>query len=240
MNLIQKINLFFRSLGYNIYIIFILILYGLIGFPLILLKSKKIFWFSARWADAMLFGAKFFCGIDYVIESKENMPKEPSIICSKHQSAYECLVFLSLFEGICFILKKELLKIPIFGSYLKALNMIAIDRNNGKEAIKIINSESEKRIKNDKRYVLIFPEGTRVCFDEKTNCKNGISFLHKTGISDLFPVWVDSGKFWGKNSFFKFKGTVRIKFLEKINKSEDSKQIPQILNKVFDNEQGIN
>jgi 1-acyl-sn-glycerol-3-phosphate acyltransferase len=231
---LKKFSLILRSSIFNFYIVLVLIIYGLIGAPLIIFKSKKILKFSKYWADAMLFGAKFFCGITYKIEGVENFPKEPSVIASKHQSAFECLVFLSLFPGICFILKKELLKIPIFGSYLKALEMISINRSNAKESIQIINKETKRMILEEKRFVLIFPEGTRVHHEAKSNCKPGIIFLHKANISDITPVWVNSGRFWGRNSFIKFPGEVTIRFLEKIDKNEDPKNIPNKLNELFD------
>jgi 1-acyl-sn-glycerol-3-phosphate acyltransferase len=200
------------------------------------MRSKKIFRFSKAWADAMIFGAKFFCNITYKIEGTSNFPKKPCIIASKHQSAYECLVFLSLFTGVCFILKKELLKIPIFGSYLKALQMISIDRSNARDSIKLINDGVKERIEKDERFVLIFPEGTRMGFDEKSDCKAGIAFLQKAKISEIVPVWVDSGKFWGKNSFLKFRGVVTIRFLEKIEKDFDHKKLTEKLNQIFDSQ----
>jgi 1-acyl-sn-glycerol-3-phosphate acyltransferase len=233
--IINNIRYFIGSSIYNIYIVLVLIIYGTIGSPLIILKSKKIFIFSKYWADAMLFGAKIFCGITYKIENKENFPKKPCIIASKHQSAYECLVFLSLFPGICFILKKELLKIPIFGSYLKALNMISINRKNAKESISTINKEAKKRIE-DERFVLIFPEGTRMNYDEKSDCKSGIVFLHKQKISKIVPVWVNSGLFWSKNSFFKKNGVISIRFLDEIEDSFDSRELINHLNNKFDSQ----
>ncbi len=228
----MKIFTFLRSTAFNLYIPLVLIVYGVIGAPLIIFKSKKILNFSKAWADAILFGAKFFCGISYKIEGE--IPKTPCIIASKHQSFYECLVFLSLFPGICFILKKELLKIPIFGQYLKALNMIAIDRSKAKESIRIINEETFKRINQENRFVLIFPEATRIHPSQKSDCKSGVAFLHKANISEIIPVCVDSGKFWGKNSFLKFPGIVTIHFFNQIDRDFNSKELPKKLNELFD------
>lgn len=226
---------FLRSSALNLYIPLVTIVYGCIGAPLIFFKSKKIFNFSKAWADAVLFGAKFFCNISYQVENNSLQPKTPCIIASKHQSFYECLIFLSLFPGVCFVLKKELLKIPIFGSYLKALKMIVIDRSKMRESIQIINKETLQRIEEEKRFVLIFPESTRMGPDEKSNCKSGVVFLHKANISNIVPAWVNSGKFWGRNSFLKFPGIVKLQFFDSIDRNADSKSLPQKINEIFDN-----
>lgn len=225
------IFLFCRSIAFNMYIVLTIILYGFFYVPFFVLGLNKKIDSGQLFAKIVLFGLRYLCGISYKIEGE--IPSYPCVIASKHQSALECLIFLEIFPRACFILKKELLRIPIFGSYLKALKMIIINRSNSTESIRQINEGAQNAIEAN-RTVIIFPEGTRVKVSDKTKCKSGIIFIAKSVIAPIVPVWLNSGKFWGKNSFIKYPGEVIIRFLDPIPKQVESRQVANYLNQLFD------
>lgn len=202
-------------------------------FPMVFINKNLLLKLSKVWADSILIATKHICGLTYEIEG--NIPKTGAIIASKHQSIFEVLIFISILPRTSFVLKQELLKIPIFGNYLKLLKMVPINRASGRESIiSIIQGAKDAVI--DNRNLVIFPEGTRISYGEKTKCKSGIAFLQKEQLTDIYPVILNSGKFWPKNSLKITPGKAKIKFLSPIDKNTSHKDIVEILDKVLDTE----
>lgn len=230
---IDKKIFFLRALLLNGYIGLNTIFFGIILFPLIFINKNLLINFSKLWADSILFATKHICGLSYKLEGE--IPTNGAIIASKHQSMFEVLVFLSILPKSSFVLKQELLKIPIFGNYLKLLKMIPINRSSGRDSINNIIQGAKTTIAEN-RHLIIFPEGTRVVYGENTKCKSGIAFLQKEQIADIYPVILDSGKFWPKNPLKIVPGIVKIKFLPVINKTIPHKEIVPLLDKILDSE----
>jgi len=188
---------------------------GLVTF--ITFNQKFISYVGCIWANIVLFCLKHVCNVQTKIAGLSNLPKAPFIIASKHQSAWETIFFLKQFIVPAFVLKKELLRIPVYGWYLPAMGMIYIDRGS-KASIKTIKDQAAKLISNN-RITIIFPEGTRIPYGEVAGYKAGIYSIHQASVeTPVRPVALNSGKIWPKKSWLIQPGTITIKFLSAMPK----------------------
>ena len=198
-----------RSIFYTLLQIIITLPYALIvlaSFPLTPLSRYRV---TSGWAHIMLFLTRVICGVRYRVLGMENIPKTPSIVLSKHQSAWETLAFQQIFPPQVWVLKKELLRIPFFGWGLAMTSPIAINRSSGKAALKQIVQQGKDRLKQG-LWIVIFPEGTRVTPGKKGKYGIGGAWLAThTGVS-VVPVAHNAGELWGKNSFIKRSGTITV------------------------------
>ncbi|MEK7850450.1 MAG: lysophospholipid acyltransferase family protein [Deltaproteobacteria bacterium] len=152
---------------------------------------------------------KAICGITYEVVGKKNIPEGPAVYLAKHQSAWETLIFPSIFPPYMWVLKRELFYIPIFGWCLKALGHIGIDREMGIKSLKQINEEGTRLLK--KGYsIIIFPEGTRVAPGQVGEFNpGGVSLALKTGVP-IVPVTHNAGLFWRRKEFAKRPGKITV------------------------------
>ena len=150
---------------------------------------------------------KHLCHIDYRVEGKENIPDEPCIIFSKHQSALETMMVQRVFPPLTFVVKRELLFLPFFGWGLKALNPIAIDRKAGRKAIFHIVNQGIDRLKKG-IWIVIFPEGTRSKPGTKIKYKLGGAILAAKSGYKVVPVAHTAGEYWPKGFFSRQTGTI--------------------------------
>lgn len=157
----------------------------------------------------MLFLLRVICGIKYRILGAEHIPKTPSIVLSKHQSAWETLAFQKIFPPQVWVLKKELLRIPFFGWGLAMTSPIAIDRSSGKAALEQVVEQGMDRLKQG-FWVVIFPEGTRIAPGKKGKYRIGGAWLATHTNVQVVPVAHNAGEFWGRNSFIKRPGTITV------------------------------
>ncbi len=188
---------------------------ALATFPLSPLARYRVI---SQWARLMMFLARRLCGIRYRVLGRENLPGCPSIVLSKHQSAWETMAFQQIFPPQVYLLKKELLKIPFFGWGLAMTSPIAIDRSAGMEALKQILAQGKDRLAKG-FWIVIFPEGTRTPPGKKGKYQAGGAWLAAhTGVP-VVPVAHNAGELWSRKAFLKYPGTVTIS----IGKPIDSK-----------------
>lgn len=209
--------------------ILFLILVSLLTIPFgILVSLAAIFPMRARYAiiAAWRTGFMFLCervlGIRYRVLGRENIPAEPAVILSKHQSAWETVGLQEIFPPLVFVLKKSLLAIPFFGWGLAAMKMISIDRKAGKDALRQVVDQGRDRLEAG-FWVVIFPEGTRVEPGHKRRYKPGGAHLAVQTGARVVPVAHDAGEIWGKNAFLKYPGTITVSIgpaIDSVGKSE--------------------
>lgn len=158
---------------------------------------------------------KYICGIKYGIDGKENLEyikkHVPVIIGCNHQSTWETFVFSLLFDELSIVIKKELLDIPIAGTYFHRLGCIPIDRSSPINAIKSLLQSGKIAVARNEN-ILIFPNGTRSSDDIHTEYKSGIFALYKNLNIPVIPVHVNSGKCWSRRSFVKLSGKIELEF----------------------------
>lgn len=162
------------------------------------------------WARSMIWWLRITCNIRHEIHGIENIPSTPSIILAKHQSAWETLAFQAIFPTQVYVLKRELLWIPIFGWGLAMSSPIAIDRSAGREALKKLVAQGKDRLAKG-LWVVIFPEGTRKAPGERGKYHIGGAWLASHTETQVVPVAHNAGKFWAKNSFIKKPGVIQVR-----------------------------
>lgn len=208
-NIFQHIFYLIRAFVFYI-VMAISILLGVAG---ILLMTP--FPFAARfgvirvWSKFMAFSCRWICGLRYELIGEANIKNPPFIIFSKHQSAWETIVFSGLFPKNCFITKKELLYIPIFGWAFGLAKHIPIDRSQGIRSLKKVTEIGKKRL-DAGISIILFPEGTRVSTGEDPKFHAGGAALVKGTGSKIVPVAHNAGQFWRRNSFIKIPGKITV------------------------------
>ncbi|MEZ5691755.1 MAG: lysophospholipid acyltransferase family protein [Rickettsiales bacterium] len=215
--------IFIKSLLFNISFFSWAIICSLLLSPLFIVSARASQLSGKPWGLVSLFFARIFCGIKYEIRGRENMKNYPVIYASKHQSAWDTIIFLILFPRVAYVLKKELLRLPLWGWYLWRMKMIAIDRSAGASSIKKLIKESKEAIE-EKRPIVIFPEGTRVKPNSVPDYQPGITAMYSSLKVPVVPVALNSGVYWGKNAFFKRSGTIIIEFLPEIPANLNKKE----------------
>jgi 1-acyl-sn-glycerol-3-phosphate acyltransferase len=168
---------------------------------------------ARRWEGGILVLLRVICGIR--LEVRGTPPQEPSLLASKHQSAFETVVFHRLVHDVAVPLKVELTRIPLFGHYLLKSGSIAVARDAGTRAMRSLMEQSRARLEAGLS-LLIFPEGTRVAPGERKPYRPGIAALYLQLGRPVVPVALHTGHVWGKGLFAKHPGTAVIEFLEPI------------------------
>ena len=216
---------------------------GLFGILILFLPSlflpQKIVLFGGKlfgyWSSLCL---KIFFSTRIVVKGKENIITNNNffIACS-HQSMFETFYLQTIFNSPIFILKKELLKIPIFGLFLKKINSISINRNKvTRENLDFIN-RIKKVMKETKRPLIIFPQGTRVTPDEKVPFKKGVGRIYKELNVQCQPIAINSGKVWPKSGELKPNKTIIVSILKPIDVGMHEKDFISLLEKEIYREQ---
>ncbi len=166
---------------------------------------------------------KIFLSTTIIIKGRENIVKnEKFFIASSHQSMFETFYLQTIFNSPIFILKNELLKIPIFGWYLKKIGSISVNRNKiTKDNLGIIEKIKSSVNRSD-RPILIFPQATRVLPNERIPFKKGIGRIYKELGIKCQPVAINSGLVWQKNNILKINKSITISILSPINPGMDS------------------
>jgi 1-acyl-sn-glycerol-3-phosphate acyltransferase len=180
---------------------------ALASFPLPRMARYRLI---SAWSRMVVWLAWLLCGIRWKIEGRKNLPDEPVVILSQHQSAWETLAFQEIFPPQVLVLKKELLWIPFFGWGLALMSPIAIDRARGTAALREMARQGRERLAQG-FWVVIFPEGTRVPPGEKRAYHQGGAWLAVNCGAKVVPVAHNAGRLWPRNAFLKRAGTVSVR-----------------------------
>jgi len=165
-------------------------------------------WLIAGWAVFVTWWLKITCGLKHELIGAENIPPEPCVFACSHSSTWETITTQTFLPALAWVLKKELLKIPVFGWGLWATRPIAIDRQDRTNALDQVVHQGIKKIAEG-RHVLIFPEGTRTGYGQIGNYKKGAAKLARAANVDIVPIAHDAGKYWSKDSWLIKPGTIR-------------------------------
>ena len=161
----------------------------------------------SSYARTMIWLLKMVCGIRHQVIGIENIPNEPCVVLCKHQSAWETLALQVILPPQVWVLKRELLWLPFFGWGLAMTSPIAIDRSDGKGAVKQLLKQGKQRLKQG-FFVVIFPEGTRIPYGQRGKYKIGGALLAASAGVPVLPMAHNAGRLWGRNSFIKHPGLI--------------------------------
>jgi len=208
--ILSKGRVFLRSFLFLFLLYSFTLVWALLCLLAFFLPYKMRFYLASCWNRGVIWLAKTICGIQYQITGYENLPDEPVILLSKHQSAWETIFLLyAMRRPVVFVLKKELLRIPFFGWTLSLLRMIPIDRSHGAKAFRHVIDKGRERLRQGV-WITIFPEGTRTGVGEKIKYKNSGTRLAIETQTKVIPVALNSGECWPRNSFIKRPGTITV------------------------------
>ncbi|OUR82657.1 1-acyl-sn-glycerol-3-phosphate acyltransferase [Cycloclasticus sp. 46_120_T64] len=172
---------------------------------------------ASSWAKLVIKALKVICRLDFQVTGAENIQGNGIIFC-KHQSAWETFALQVMFPEQCWVLKRELLWIPLFGWALALTQPIAIDRAQKTRAFRQIVKQGIDRLKTG-RWVVIFPEGTRTAPGEKRKYMIGGAMLAQKSGYPVIPVAHNAGEYWRRNAFIKYPGTIQVRIGEMIDSS---------------------
>ena len=210
--------LLLRSLLYFVGSIISLILITLCGLLFVFSSYPTRQKFLSQWAIFCIWWLKITLNITTNIIGQENLKKAPYIIISNHQSTWETLAFQTIFPAHTWVLKRELLWLPIFGWSLALLKPIIINRGDKLKAIKKVIKQGADRL--DKGIsIVIFPEGTRQPYKRIGEYQNGGSAIAKKSGYDIVPVYHNAGNLWPKGGFIKKPGVITVVIGEVISDS---------------------
>ena len=198
-----------------------------------LILPQKITLYGGRilgfWSKFCL---ELFLSTKIVIKGKEKILKnEKFFIASAHQSQFETFFLQYLFNSPVFILKKELLKIPIFGWYLKKIGSISIDRNKVSKDNLGFSDQIKKHTNNSNRPIIIFPQATRLDVLDRSPFKKGVKRIYEELNIFCQPVALNSGEVWPKNGKLKPNRTLTVSILDPINPNMNSDEFLDLLQK---------
>lgn len=165
--------------------------------------------FLMTWSWLVINSLRPLCGVQIREQGTENIPDQPCVVMSKHQSAWETLALTKYFHPSTWVLKKSLLNIPFFGWGLRLLQPIAIDRSAAKNARQQVLEQGVQRL-DAGQWVLIFPEGTRMAPGEKGRYQGGGVQLAIQAGRPIVPVAHNAGKVWPRRSFLRYPGIIDV------------------------------
>lgn len=211
-----------RALLFNtLYLLWSVVMH-IVCLPLLLAPPRVIHAAGKVWINGTLWLLKVCVGLTVKEVGAHHLPAGPAIFAVKHQSAWETLYLSRRLNHPAFVLKKELLRIPVFGWFLSRVGMVAIDRSGKASALKKMVADAKATFAAG-RPVVIFPEGTRVAPGSRRAYQPGIAALYTQLDVPVVPVALNSGLFWGKKAILKKPGIITIEYLPPIPPGLDRK-----------------
>lgn len=212
--------LFARTVIFNILFVLTTIVLSLLAAPGLLLPYRAVVWIKQLWLHLVLGMTRHVIGIDWEERGRENIPDGPVIFAAKHQSAWDTLG-LSMVHPFCaFVLKRELVWLPIWGWYLLRMGMIPIDRSKGLASMKKVTSAAARSVARGQS-ILIFPQGTRTPPGANRPYLPGVAAIYKGANVPVVPVALNSGLFWPRKQMDKQPGIITVEYLEPIEPGLD-------------------
>ncbi|PIC00821.1 1-acyl-sn-glycerol-3-phosphate acyltransferase [Caulobacter sp. X] len=166
------------------------------------------------WSKGVILSLRWLAGVRIEIRGRENVPTGAAIVAAKHQSMFDVFSQFAILPDACFVMKKELLMVPLFGWHGLKADMIVVDRDGHSAALKKLVRDAKDRMK-DARQIVIFPEGTRGDVGQPGDYKPGIAALYRELDMPVTPLALNCGSHWDKG-FLRKPGTIVFEYLEPI------------------------
>lgn len=206
----RQIDIFIRSLLQATIYIGSTVIWALVSMLSAPLPYRHRYWLITRWTHFNLWVLERLCRIRVEVQGLENIPPGGGVVMAKHQSAWETLALQRWFVPQTWVLKRELLRLPLFGWSIALLDPIAIDRGSAASAIRQLSRQGAERLAEG-RWVVVFPEGTRVPPGTRGHYQAGGAMLAERTQAVVVPVAHNAGHCWGRNSFLKHPGVIQVR-----------------------------
>lgn len=205
-----------RSLVFNVVFYLNLIIQMLVQSPVYFFLPRKLAMKVLKnWCNSTNWLHKIIVGTHMEVRGVENIPEGGFIIAAKHQSLWDFYAILPLFEDPAYILKRELMWIPLFGWYVAKTRMIPINRGKRGRALKEMTKLAKVKVAEG-RQILIYPEGTRRTPGAEPVYKYGVARMYSELNCPVLPIALNSGLYWPRRKFMRYPGTVRVNILKPI------------------------
>ena len=189
---------FLRSALFNLFFFAATLVVTLFGTVVSFAAPHRVLDVARFWARLMVRALRLICGIDLQVFDRERLLcDEPMLIASRHQSAFDTIVWLTLLPRCCYVVKQELLRIPLFGRLVRMAGMIGVNRSSGAAAIRELLREGDRAVR-ESRQIVIFPEGTRGPPETLLPLQPGVAALAARTRLPVVPVVTDFGPVLGK------------------------------------------
>ncbi len=210
-----------RSLLFQVYFFASICFFALMCALFSFLPYPKRFFFARVWGRSMLWVGRWLCGLRYQIEGEENIPDHASVILIKHSTVFETYAQLAIFPPQTWVLKRELLWIPLFGWGLATMKPIAIKRGAGRTAVTQVIRQGKQRLAEG-IWITVFPEGTRMPPGQTRKYGiSGAALASEAGVN-ILPVAHNAGDLWARRSIKKSPGLIRFVIGPQIDASTQS------------------
>ncbi len=197
------------SFAFSLFFLVSVPVYASLLFVTLPFPNNDPYRWAVAWAGTVMRALRTLCGLDYHVSGREHVPQGSAIVLMKHSSTWETIAQILIFPKQSWVLKQELLWIPMFGSALRKLKPIAIDRKGGATAVQQVLSQGQSRLAEG-LCVMIFPEGTRMPVGQTRRYGLSGALLASTVGKPIVPVAHNAGYFWPRRGVLKRAGTVRV------------------------------
>jgi 1-acyl-sn-glycerol-3-phosphate acyltransferase len=197
------------SIAFTLYLFGSVAIWGTLVLFTFVMPRRVTYGAARGWSRSVLWMLHRLCRLDYVVEGREHLPTEPAIMLMKHSSAWETIAQLAIFPAQTWVLKRELMWVPVLGWVLRLLKPIAIDRRGGASAVQQVLEQGVKRLREG-LWVVIFPEGTRMPAGQTRRYGMSGALLATTAGQAVIPVAHNAGEFWPRRGLLKRPGTIRV------------------------------
>jgi 1-acyl-sn-glycerol-3-phosphate acyltransferase len=210
-----------RSLLFNVLFFGVGATGAVLGSPLLLGPRRLQRQGMRQLARLLVWIMERSCGIEVRVSGREHLPTSgAALIASKHQSAFDTLVWFALVPDVAYVMKRELFRIPIYGAFARRAGMIGVDREGGAPAMRQMMKAAQASAREG-RQIVIFPEGTRTTTGERHEWHPGVVALASAVKLPVIPVATNSGRFWARHHFIKRPGVLAINILPPLEVKRD-------------------
>lgn len=207
---ILSMALVIRSTLFYIGLLLALWVFAPLALFLLVLPCRLRYHIMTGWGRFVMWWLAKTCHLTYQVRGLENLPRhQAAVVLSKHQSAWETIAFQEFLPFQTWVLKRELLWIPLFGWALATLDPVSIDRKNIRKSLQQVVEQGQHRLARG-QWIIIFPEGTRVAAGQRKRYGVGGAMLAARAGCPVVPIAHNSGKFWPKHSFLKYPGKIQV------------------------------
>ena len=224
--------MFLKSIIFKFIFFTSIILLGVIFLPFLISKGLT-FKVVRLWANIIIFALRKILNIKIRFDYSYIKKKSGAIIAANHKSAFDTIYFLTAFDKVIYVVKEELKYLPVYGWYATRLGNIFINRKRKIESMRKLSKSLEKYIKNGYK-VIIFPEGTRQPANRIGDIKPGIFFIQSILKEPIYPIFINSGNVWPKDSLFMKKEDILLKSLKPIKYGLNKDDFKKKLKKAYE------
>ena len=221
---------YFRSVIFFVSMVLTAVVFALAGLLLFPFSFETRYRFISQWARFNIWWLDVVCNLRYEVEGLEHLPKDTAIVFAKHASTWETFAFQCILPPQTWVLKRELLRVPFFGWGLSMLKPVAIDRASGRKALKQL-VERGKVCLDEGRWLIIFPEGTRMAQGKMRKFGFGGALLAEKSGHPVVPIAHNAGHFWPRHGMLKKAGVIKVRIGpvidSKVHKAGEINQIAE-------------